>query len=384
VRGVRARVTGSFARNVPQRSVRAGSPRAVRRLGAGVLLGAVLAASTVPPLARAQGGTGVVAVAKAPSADSRAAAPRLSAPGPSFPTTADKPGLLYGRVDANLTRRSGQPWTVSQASTSRVGLQGREPVGGGLVVSFEIETSFDPGSGEGPETFGDRERWVGVEGRLGRLRAGLSLTPSQRLASKQDPHGTDGLGSFGATGLLLGLDGAARFDRALHYESPRWRGTDLSLAATPDLASRSALLRQGIGATRLSLGHVHVRDRGHVTSIGLHRKLGQRSGKGAEHVAKEGAWTDVAVMAQAHVGRVDGERRHGGLIGLTATRGGLAWRASVSAVEAPGRDNDRRLVALGADHALGKSALVYATLVHEREGTQVSGLGIEAGVRIDF
>lgn len=132
------------------------------------------------------------------------------------PLHAQSPTVLYGRVDLNLTSFSGPaPLEMTTRSTSRWGLRGSHAVGGDLHAIFQLEARINADTGTVDAKYWGRESWVGLRGRLGTLRLGRSQTPSQRIASHHDPHGTDGIGSFGAGGLLIGHSALTRMDNSV-------------------------------------------------------------------------------------------------------------------------------------------------------------------------
>jgi predicted porin len=283
---------------------------------------------------------------------------------------------MYGRVDLNLTRAEGQPWEMSQASNSRWGLRGSEVLGGGVQAQFQIESRFDADSGRVDGTrFWSRESWVGLRSRLGALRLGRSQTPSQRIASQFDPHGTDGIGSLGSSGLLLGHGSLPRFDNAVHIELARWRGVSAmaahqfdELRDQRDERRRSLRLRWEHGRLDLALGHA-------------------RLGPGQDAASLAAAWREPghALMAQWHRGRRGGQTRQTWLVGATAQRFGLDWRGSISRSEAVANDPTRRtLVALGADQPWSRRTALYGTWAHERGPGRTFGHGFELGLRHAF
>jgi predicted porin len=280
---------------------------------------------------------------------------------------------MYGRVDLNLTRTEGQPWEMTQASNSRWGLRGSEVLGGGLQLQFQLESRFDADNGRvDGNRFWSRESWVGLRSGHGALRLGRSQTPSQRIASQFDPHGTDGIGSLGSTGLLLGHGGLPRFDDALHLEIARWHG--LSAAAAfglderrdgRDERRRSLRLRWERGPLDLAIGHA-------------------RLGPGQEASSVAAAWRAPgwAAMAQWHRGRRAGAPRQTWLVGATAEAAAVAWRLALSRSEIPSNAASRRtLLALGGDRALSRRTALYATWAHERTPAGAERSAIELGVR---
>lgn len=55
---------------------------------------------------------------------------------------------------------------------SRVGIKGGEDLGGGMKVSFDLESSINPDTGSARTAFWNRNAWVGLSGGFGSLRLG--------------------------------------------------------------------------------------------------------------------------------------------------------------------------------------------------------------------
>lgn len=268
---------------------------------------------------------------------------------------------LYGRIDLNLTRVSGQGWDMNQRSTSRLGLRGSEDLGSGLLAIFQLESAIDADvGGASASRFWGRESWVGLRGRWGTLRLGRSQTPSQRLAANHDPHSTDGIGSFGSTGLLIGLAALPRFQDGVYYESPAWSGFTAYGSAQLDEAANSvnnrhysARVRYVGGPVDASLAIAKMGNRDKLNSIGLAYKLDA-----------------VTPMMQLHTGRRAGVRRSTVLVGAVAALGAgslrTAWSRSDDKREFGASVTDRTLTAIGYDHPLSKRTLLYGTAAAEK------------------
>jgi predicted porin len=286
---------------------------------------------------------------------------------------------LYGRVDLNITRLSTEAWRMDQSATSRLGLRGVEPLGNGVTAIFQLESRINPDDGttETPRFWG-RESWLGLRGGFGTFRMGRTLSPSQRIASIYDPHGTDGIGSFGGSGLLLGLPSATfvRMDNGLYYETPSLAGFTvfgaLSLDENPaptDERFTSVRLRYANGPIDISLGVGDLSTGNKVTSFG------------ASYDFKI-----VKPMVQYHTGQRAGRDRSTWLVGGTAPLGSGELRAAYSKQDdrGPGLQTDRTLLAVGYDYPLSKRTLIYGTVVRDETDRQAGKSGFELGLRHTF
>ena len=286
---------------------------------------------------------------------------------------------LYGRVDLNLTRISGEGWHMDQSSTSRFGLRGSEALGGGVSAIFQLESRINPqnGASETPRFWG-REAWVGLRGGFGTVRLGRTLSPSQRIASGYDPHGTDGIGSFGSSGLLLGLPSSTfvRMESGIYYETPNFSGFSafgaFAMDDTPGVTDErfhSIRLRYSAGPVDASVGIGELSNGNDVKSLGLSYNLGF-----------------MKPMLQWHSGERAARKRATWLVGTTAPIGRGEMRAAYSKQDdcGTGTQTDRTLLAVGYDHPLSKRTLVYGTVARDKTDRQDGKSGVEMGIRHSF
>ncbi len=282
---------------------------------------------------------------------------------------------LDGRLDLNLTRLRHGPWELTQASTSRFGLSGRHELPGApLHVLFELESGFDADTGAGSRRYWGRESWVGVSGGFGRLRLGRSQTPAQRVASIHDPYRTDGIGSLGSTGLLAGRGELVRFDNGLYYETPDFHGFSAFLATQLREAGgvqgrelHSLRLRYRAGPVDASLAHAALGADGALDAAGLNLEVGA-----------------VRLLAQHQRHRQPGAGRRTRLFGLVATTAAVTWRVAWSQAAWRPSGERRTLLAVGADVALSRRTLLYATVAREARTSRDAMPGLEAGIRHSF
>ena len=294
------------------------------------------------------------------------------------------PGLaLYGRLDSGIVKRSGEGWSLTQAASSRWGLSGSEDIGGGAALAFRLESGFASDTGKSDNGF-RRESWVGVRGSFGTVRLGRSLSPSQRLVSEHDPFGTDGVGSFGSTALLLGHTRLVRLDNALWYEPPPLGGARVSAAyALADDAGERAdawslRARYEGGPVDVSIALADAGPPGNAAaSIGASYRIG----KGR-------------LMGQLTLGERDANLWSSALVGATLPFGPTELRTAFSRVEQRGGGIARRdRFAIGLDHAVSARTAFYATVAHDSErgtGRDAAGRGgsrgaaVELGLRHEF
>jgi len=141
---------------------------------------------------------------------------------------------IYGIVDSGLVRESGGPaGSVTAlgggvASGSRLGLKGKEDLGGGLSANFLMENGFnaDTGSlGQGGLLFG-RQMFVGLSGNVGTVKLGRQYSPYYlALRDIADPFAA---GLAGRAGNIMATN--TRVDNMINYVTPKFGGFFADLA----------------------------------------------------------------------------------------------------------------------------------------------------------
>ncbi|MGF6921042.1 putative porin [Paraburkholderia sp. 40] len=111
--------------------------------------------------------------------------------------------------------------------TSRWGLLGKEDLGGGHAATFDLESGFDPGTGQQQNAyrFFDRQAWIGISAGYGEVRFGRQNTPMFAYSAKLDAFGAATYGS----GYNNFASWAARFDNDISYISPKIANTQLEV-----------------------------------------------------------------------------------------------------------------------------------------------------------
>ncbi|MDA0762164.1 MAG: porin, partial [Proteobacteria bacterium] len=102
---------------------------------------------------------------------------------------------IYGVVDVGI-KNTGSATTVASglAATPRIGLKGKEDLGGGLSASWMVEAGYNNVKEAAADTagtnFGDRGASLSIGGSFGEITMGASvLSPSFFAAAPNDPTG---------------------------------------------------------------------------------------------------------------------------------------------------------------------------------------------------
>lgn len=130
------------------------------------------------------------------------------------PATGQNGGKTFAMNDSGLT-------------SSRVGINGSEDLGGGLKASFDLESGIDIANGGYEDSNGNffgRQAWVALGGNFGTLTAGLQFSPFFVALIESDPRGFAQFGS-GLVSLIGNVAGTSVFtSNALSYTSPNVAG----------------------------------------------------------------------------------------------------------------------------------------------------------------
>lgn len=166
--------------------------------------------------------------------------------------------FLYGRVNLSLehvsARGSGgdQPSVQRLSSnSSRIGFRGAEPLGGGLVALWQIESGFNADAGGG--TLAGRETFVGIDADWGTVKAGHFLSPYDDMHAVfgNVPTLTTSIlstSAIWAQGSLSKIAGGfdERLPNAIRYDTPDFDGfTGSAQVSLGEDGARSHVLTLG-------------------------------------------------------------------------------------------------------------------------------------------
>ncbi|MBA5607121.1 porin [Duganella sp. FT3S] len=176
---------------------------------------------------------------------------------------ADSGVTAYGVIDTFATRIAADglaPVTRVDASgllASRLGLRGREELGGGLRSSFVLEAGLngDDGSGADGNRLCNRQAWVGLGGPVGELRLGRQNTPQFYMNGKFDAFTS----ATQASGWNNMYGAPPRIDNAIGYFSPGLGGWTLQVLAARGATGGAAPLAETAANRNLQLAAEYER-----------------------------------------------------------------------------------------------------------------------------
>ena len=144
---------------------------------------------------------------------------------PGASTWAEPAVTLYGIMDvaigyaSNGDGKSGVDVRSGQASSSRLGLRGSEPLGDNLELQFNLEADIDIDTSTGDLAW-NRQNWVALGGSFGTITLGRQYRPEASVVLQMDPYNGSSVASPPNTYSNL----VYRISNALVYETPRIAG----------------------------------------------------------------------------------------------------------------------------------------------------------------
>jgi len=311
---------------------------------------------------------------------------------------------LYGAVDTFLgsSKASGDPKSVlgvqsGGMTTSFWGFAGSEDLGNNLTVNFRIESYFLADTGAGGRAAGDalfaRNAYVGLESKVGEIRAGRLANPMFLATALFDPFG--GSTKFSPLLNVLWTPSYGRYFAA---------DTGWSNAVgyyTPEINGLSGRFVYGLGEV------AGTNSSNNAVAMLLYDKAPwgatfaiQRTRAGAGFLAKSWAQTALAAAVsydfnflKAYV-QYDSTRNSGDSIktdtvqvGMTVPYGNGKFMASAvqTVIKADGVATIRRSdLGFGYDYFLSKRSDLYANVLYDKLSRQGSGTAFGVGIRHKF
>lgn len=314
---------------------------------------------------------------------------------------------LYGIVDAFAQHLNGADSLNKLQSgglaASRLGLRGREDLGGGLEAFFVLEGGLNLDEGtlsQGGALFG-RQSLVGLRSsRLGSVSAGrhqgtlFNATVEFSAFSAGNAGPSTGLiGGFGgyepvrggASSSTPGV-GPVRINNSLRYETPNWNGLQASLlygtGEVPSDAGRSRLVDLGLRYTseRFDLIGAVVNDEVR-DGVGVFSTRATTAALAAAY--KQGAWRMLGGYLDTNDRRVGNQDGQGAWVGLEYRIGKLTWKGQYVLNRVDGQsDADSKAFGIGAVYELSKRTALYGSITRFSNDTRagVGALGRINGV----
>lgn len=143
---------------------------------------------------------------------------------------------VYGMLDAAVVLAHGGPagsrtkLEAGVSNGSRIGVRGREDLGGGTTAIFTVETGIlnDTGGVDQDGVLFGRQAFVGVQGRYGTLTLGRQYTPIFETLTDVDPFTNNYGGALGQ--LMTGEKAGTRQNNTVQFATPVLAGFSGQLA----------------------------------------------------------------------------------------------------------------------------------------------------------
>jgi predicted porin len=300
---------------------------------------------------------------------------------------------LYGITDAYIgsVRGSESRTVINEGGNalSRLGLRGREDLGGGSSAYFVLEMGLTLDNGTIPIGGGfGRQSFVGIDGRWGAIEAGRQYTPlffnllatvpfgmNANWAPVQLSGSTDGQpAAMRTVGLLTRQSNLLRYR---YGGGPQAKGLRVDVAVAPDEGATGIGGILGIGASyrgsNYFIGYAAQRlDSGSAAATPFHNET-----QGLNGSYSLGALTLSAAYLVTDSTAPGARRAAHTVLGAAYDVGPHRWMAEINHRDLSGSPNDALAWALGYDYRLSKRTSLYGRLLNlNNRGTAANTLAL--------
>lgn len=308
---------------------------------------------------------------------------------------------VYGLMDAGVVVEQGCKGDCARtridsgiASGSRLGVRGREELGGGTSAVYTVEAGVlnDTGAAEQHDKLFNRQAYIGIDGPLGLVTMGRQYNMVyDTLTSVADPfHG----GMAGSASNLVGYT-TKRYDNSIKYKTPRARsGLIGSLLYSYGESPFSTKVNRAYGGTvdyengPVNISLTHQRKDNMLDATGTTPKVdqsarnslvaaninfgrfigyaafGQSRGEGSSHWDMSNPYGAVAQALPT-------DKSRDVLFGISVPMGATTWLASyIRKDDRTVLNRDANQIAVGASYAISRRTDFYASLakIQNRNG----------------
>lgn len=286
--------------------------------------------------------------------------------------------VIYGALDANINKTTGDVVKVGQSDNNKLGFKGVEDLGNGLKALFQLEARFNPDTGTVESVtrpLFQGESRVGLQGAFGTFRLGRGLTAFQASSGAFEPwsgRGNAGVGfqsdlqvaGFNSDPMTAGSS-KNRFSNGAFYNSPVFSGfqANVSVASKEQNVtgsvpySGSATYNMGIVGAMAAVERNAIQDK--VWSL----------------AASVTPITDLKLMAsyqkQNAATAVD---QKSWILGANYVMGSSKFLAGYGQkTPSSGPAAKTKRASLGYEYSLSKRTFVYAEASNQKAGTTTVG-----------
>lgn len=297
---------------------------------------------------------------------------------------------VSGYLDAGVYRDYDHTSKLGTVQRSNLAFAGTEDLGGGLQATFRLSTRFEMGSGA-PEGNGYKPFWhdestVGLKGHWGQLRLGRALSAMWAQEWKFDAWANFNRIASPAWHMAHYLtptdrasnNGTAEYGRmsnGLYYDSPSVGGFTAHLSGSTERTEAQGRHGRGYSA---SLNY----EQGPMAAMLAHERNG--SGDTDLYLGGKYRWGAAALMLAYDRTRSGDSADKASMIalGATYTMGATTFKAGYGRQRLNGDTN--HMASLGAEYALSRRTMAYASLGHQRYAQQPSRTAFGVGLAHSF
>lgn len=279
---------------------------------------------------------------------------------------------IYGQFNVSLDRLDNDAesaWNVS-SNASRIGIRGDIDIREGLKAIYQVETEIRVDTGSG--AWATRDTFLGLRGEFGTVRAGQFDTPVKTIGRRVELFGDQFGDARNLTRVAAGSN-IARFDErarnSIAYATPMLSGMQLiahySTNAAP-IPADDPIADQTVGNNDHDLLSLAVHYADSRTFLGLgYETAGNPAGPDDPSILRFGAYYDIVetLRVNALYQAVSGTDAafDQDVYGFGARYRMKAWAFKMQAYRLSGEavGTDATLFAIGVDHALAKSVMLY-------------------------
>lgn len=274
---------------------------------------------------------------------------------------------VYGNLDLGFAKESGSAARLDRGYNNWLGFKGQEDLGGGQYAIFNLQTRFNPDTGqqERPRTFWQGESTVGLKSAsIGTLRLGRALSPLWHNVWAFEPWKNSGFngslsayqtGRYSSDGIndaALGFADFSRISNAVFYSTPDLSGLTVHAASQVEKSNGADARTRGV-----SLNYA----RSPLATMFAYESNARKDD--IYFIAASYQFGSATVMGSyASNKRVNADRERTFVLAGTYAIGSNTVRSGYGR----NQENDNDKFSIGYVHSLSKRTRLYADMYRER------------------
>lgn len=279
---------------------------------------------------------------------------------------------VYGKANVALQHAdeaaAGDSTVELVSNASRIGVKGSEEISSGInvIYQFEYQTEVDDGT-NGTQTFGQRNIYLGLQGKAGTVMAGHFDTPTKMIQEKVDLF-NDMEGDIGQI-----FKGEIRASNVVQYTSPSLSGMTAAVAYITE--ENDGVTKRGDADAGVSLSVAYT-SKNLYAAVAVDRDVeGENIDLIRAVVRANMGPLQLGLLAESY--DKDGVDESGVVVSAAYALNNQ-WVVKAQHGQSDVRIADGESTSFGADYKMSKSTTVYsyATLVESSTGRDDTYVGI--------